>query len=226
MDHLSSTKATVLIVDDNPVNIRFIELILQKEGYHTISTPDGMEAIEMANRRAPDIILLDITMPEISGIEVCRMLKRDEKTADIPIIFVTANTDDQTLKEAFASGGNDYVRKPVSRVELLARIRACLREKYLLKKTLEQEKLRAVLETAGAICHEMNQPLQFLTWASSGLVQELPEGSPLSQQAATIKTHVDRLSEIVRKLANITTYKTRPYVKGHSIIDIDKASAS
>ncbi len=225
MDHLSNTKVTVLIVDDNPVNIRFIELILQKEGYHSISTPEGLEAIEMATRLSPDIILLDITMPEISGIEVCRMLKADERTADIPIIFVTANTGDETLKEAFASGGNDYVRKPVSRVELIARIRACLREKELLKKTLEQEKLRAVLETAGAICHEMNQPLQFLTWISGGLFHELPEGSPLREQAASIKTHVDRLSEIVRKLANITTYKTRPYVKGHYIIDIDKASA-
>ncbi len=226
MDQLNDTNTTVLIVDDNPVNIRFIELILQKEGFHTISTPDGLEAIEMATHRTPDIVLLDITMPEMSGIEICRILKGGERTADIPIIFVTANTDDQTLKEALASGGNDYVRKPVSRIELLARIRACLREKYLLKKTLEQEKLRAVLETAGAICHEMNQPLQFLTWATTGLVQELPGNSPLGEQAAAIKTHIDRLSEIVKKLANITTYKTRPYVKGNSIIDIDKASAS
>jgi len=216
--------ASILIIDDNPVNLRFVELLLNKEGYNTICSHDPMEVIEIASLKEPDLILLDITMPQMSGLEVCRLLKGNDRTTGIPIIFVTANTDDQTLKEAFAAGGNDYVKKPLNREELLARIRACLREKALVDKLVQQERLTAVLETAGAVCHEMNQPLQFLTWASSELLEGLPSESPLKEQATSIKSHVERLSEIVKKLANITTYKVRHYVKGHSIIDLDRAS--
>ena len=220
-----AVKHTILVVDDNPVNTRFIELILCKEGYDIITSHEGIDAIEKVRAKNPSLILLDITMPGMNGLDVCKTLKADEGTARIPIIFVTANTDDKTLKEAFASGGNDYVKKPISKEELLARIRACLRERALINRLVEQEKLGAVLETAGAVCHEMNQPLQFLTWAASGLLEELPEDSPLIAQALQIKSTVERLTDIVKKLANITTYKTRPYVKGHFIIDIDRASA-
>ncbi len=219
-----NTKPALLSVDDNPVNLRLAELILRKEGYEVISTQDALEGIDMAKSYLPDIILLDITMPSMSGLEVCRILKGDTKAASIPIIFVTANTDNQTLKEAFAAGGNDYVKKPLNREELLARIGTCLRERALVGRLVEQEKLAAVLETAGAVCHEMNQPLQFLTWASGELLEELPEDSNLKKQASQIKTNVDSLSEIVRRLANITTYQTCPYVNDQSIIDLSKAS--
>jgi len=222
---LDTDHKLILIVDDNRVNLRFVELVLTKEGYNIICSQDPMEAVETASFKVPDLILLDITMPQMSGLEVCRILKANDRTAGIPIIFVTANTDDQTLKDAFKAGGNDYVRKPVNREELLARIRACLRQKDLVNKLVQQEKLTAVLETAGAVCHEMNQPLQFLTWASGEFLESLPPESPLREQAISVKSHVERLSEIVKKLANITTYKVRHYVKGHSIIDIDRASA-
>jgi len=139
------------------------------------------------------------------------------------IIFVTANTDNETLKKAFTAGDNDYVKKPVNREKLLTRTGACLRERALVSRLIQQEKLAVVLETARAVCHEMNQLLQFLTWASSELLEELPEDSNLKKQASQIKTNVDRLPEIVRRLANITTYQTLPYVNDQSIIDLSKA---
>ncbi|RLB26235.1 MAG: response regulator, partial [Deltaproteobacteria bacterium] len=134
-----NTKPALLSVDDNPVNLRLAELILRKEGYEVISTQDALEGIDMAKSYLPDIILLDMRMPSMSGLEVCRILKGDTKAASIPIIFVTANTDNQTLKEAFAAGGNDYVKKPLNREELLARIGTCLRERALVGRLVEQE---------------------------------------------------------------------------------------
>jgi len=185
---------TILVVDDNPVNVRLAGLILQKEGYKT------------------------------DGLEACKLLKKGKKTQHIPVIFITANTDDQTLKDAFAAGGTDYVRKPINREELLARIKAALREKFYIQDRIEKEKLSAVLETAGAVCHEMNQPLQFLTWSCDTLIKDLSSDEAIINHLQDMKAHIQRISDIVRKLTSITRYETRDYVRGESIIDIEKAS--
>jgi two-component system phosphate regulon response regulator PhoB len=120
---------SLLIVDDNPINIRVVQVMLEKDGYRTVSAMDGATCIEMAKNGRPDLILLDINMPEMSGIEVCKALRRDEQANDITVIFVTASTDDETLREAFESGGKDYVRKPENRTELLASIEFILTQK-------------------------------------------------------------------------------------------------
>ena len=215
---------TILVVDDNPVNVRLAGLILQKEGYKTVSASDGISCVETAERLVPDLILMDIVMPEMDGLEACKLLKKGKKTQHIPVIFITANTDDQTLKDAFAAGGTDYVRKPINREELLARIKAALREKFYIQDRIEKEKLSAVLETAGAVCHEMNQPLQFLTWSCDTLIKDLSSNEAIINHLQDMKAHIQRISDIVRKLTSITRYETRDYVRGESIIDIEKAS--
>ena len=127
-----SSGITILVTDDSPVYVRFAEKILEKNGYSTLTAMDGMSCIKAAKSLNPDLILLDVIMPGINGFEVCRVLKQDVETKDIPIIFVTANTDDETLKKAFMSGGTDYVRKPPNRIELLARIKSALAQKELV----------------------------------------------------------------------------------------------
>ena len=139
---------------------------------------------------------------------------------------MTANTDDSVLQRAFESGGTDYVRKPINRVELLARIKAVMTQRMLVEKIVEQEKLQGVLEMAGAVCHEMNQPLQAVTWATELLLREVASDDRLYPAALDINRKIERLGEVTRKLQNITRYKTMNYVGDTRIIDIERASGT
>ena len=110
---------TILITDDEPINLKILQGILSKK-HTTITAADGKTCIEKAKATQPDLILLDIRMPFMDGIDVCRILKKKSRTKNIPVIFVTADTDSSTLQKAFESGGTDYVRKPVNLIELMA----------------------------------------------------------------------------------------------------------
>lgn len=217
-------KRNILIVDDAPANLRVLVEILMSEYEISVST-NGPEAVEIAtSKNQPDLVLLDIMMPDMDGYEVCRVLRGNQQTKDIPVIFVTANTDDETLKVAFEAGGTDYVRKPVNRIELLARIQSALTQQELTKKLLEEEKLEGVLEMAGAVCHELNQPMQAISGFAQLLIMEMSEDDPQYEYASIIKNQVDKMGEITKKLMRITKYETVDYIESTKIIDINKAS--
>lgn len=215
---------TILVVDDSRLGVSIAVNMLKKGGYRTISATNGPECLQMAKTSKPDVILLDIFMPGMSGIEVCRALTRDEETDEIPIIFVTGNTDDKILEEAFDAGGTDYVRKPVGRTELMARIKSVLTHKMLLMQLFEEQKLQGILEMAGAVCHQMNQPLQVIAGYSKLLMVDMPEDDPRYDYVSEIMEHVKRMGLITNKLMHITRYKTCDYVGGKKIVDIDGAS--
>jgi CheY-like chemotaxis protein len=200
--------------------------MLEKNGYRTLSATNGPECLQLAKTSKPHVILLDIIMPGMSGIEVCKALIDDEETNNIPIIFVTGNTDDKILEEAFEAGGTDYVRKPVGKTELMARIRSVLTHKMLLTQLIEEKKLQGVLEMAGAVCHEMNQPLHVIAGYSDLLMSNMPEDDSRYDYISEIMEHVKRMELITNKLMNITQYKTCDYIAGTKIVDIDKASDS
>jgi CheY-like chemotaxis protein len=225
IDLFEPSEVLILVADDNPVNIKLERTILEKKGYRTAAAYDGEACILQTRELRPNLILLDISMPSISGIEVCRILKKDALTRDIPVIFVTAATDDQTLTAAFESGGTDYVRKPANRVELLARIKSTLAQQRMIKKLVEDEKLTGVLEMAGAICHELNQPMQTICAYTELIALNLEDRERLGRDLKKIKTQIDRMAKITQKLMRITKYETRDYVEGQKIIDIDKASS-
>jgi CheY-like chemotaxis protein len=214
----------LLVVDDNPVNIKLVKSILEKEGYRMLSAMDGPSAIAAAKTNKPDLVLMDIFMGEMSGLEACRAIKREKDLRDVPIIFVTGNTDDAVLQKAFESGGTDYVRKPINRAELLARIKSVLTQKMLVERIVEQEKLRGVLEMAGAVCHEMNQPLQAVTWATELLLKEVAPEGRLYPAALDIIRNIEKIGGITRKLQGITRYETMSYIGDIRIIDIERAS--
>lgn len=219
------TAKKILITDDNPVNIKTTTLILERAGYLTESAYNGKECIEKTKSVNPDLILLDISMPETSGLTVCKTLRKNNHAKNIPIIFVTAHTDNTTLKEAFDSGGTDYVRKPVNKIELLARIKSALIQQELIKKLILEEKLEGVLEMAGAVCHELNQPLQFISGSLELLLMSLPHEDPRYQDITKIKFQVEKMGKITKKLMGITTYETTKYVGNTRIIDIHGSSS-
>lgn len=225
-DILEITTKTILITDDNPVNVKTVALILQKVGYQTESAYSGRECIEKTKDTNPDLILLDINMPEASGITVCNTLRKEVLTQNTPIIFVTAHTDNATLKEAFESGGTDYVRKPVNKIELLARIKSALIQQELIRNLIMDEKLKGILEMAGAVCHELNQPLQYISGSLELLLMALSQKDPNYEEIAKVKRQVDKMGRITKKLMGITTYETTEYVGDTKIIDIYGSSGN
>ncbi len=121
---------TILIVDDTETNIDILVELLGDE-YDILVALDGKSALEIAKEEIVDLILLDIMMPEMSGFEVCEELKKDDKTRDIPVIFITAKSDDDSIDEAYKVGGIDYVLKPFRPRELRVRVKTQLRLKAL-----------------------------------------------------------------------------------------------
>ncbi|NNG02455.1 MAG: response regulator [Desulfobacteraceae bacterium] len=214
----------ILVVDDDAINIKIIQSILEGAGYETHSAGSGRECIKNASKFKTDLVLMDINMPGLSGIDACKELKRIEKTREAIVIFVTANTDDLTLEEAFDAGGMDYVRKPINRIEMLARIKSALEHREAAKRLAEEKKFEAVLATAGGVCHELNQPLQYVMGSVQLLMMDLEEENPVYEQLEKVRKQVERMGLITRKLMEITRYRTMDYVNGKSIIDIEQST--
>lgn len=155
-------KSKILIVDDSPLSILITKGLLGSN-YIVKTASDGEQALKLTEFFKPDLILLDIIMPGISGLEVCKTLSNDEKYSDIPIIMVTSLSDINYIKEGLEAGAVDYITKPFSQTELSARINSALRLRHyikLLKQTnLEEQKLIDELRKASEIIEEKNQQI-------------------------------------------------------------------
>lgn len=120
-------KKTILIVEDEKDIVKMLEYNLQKEGFKTLSARDGEDALDAANRDHPDLVILDLMLPGMDGLEVCKALKQGAKTAMIPIIMLTAKVQESDKVIGLELGADDYMTKPFSPRELVARIKAVLR---------------------------------------------------------------------------------------------------
>ncbi len=120
-------KPSILVVEDEPPLVEVLRYNLEKEGYQVNVAEDGAQALHKVHEAPPDLVILDWMLPELSGIEVCRQLREDPDSRDIPVIMLTARGEEADRVKGLASGADDYVVKPFSPAELLARVRAVLR---------------------------------------------------------------------------------------------------
>ncbi|MFR8913431.1 MAG: response regulator, partial [Parabacteroides distasonis] len=132
MDKLAS-EYKVLIVDDVPTNVMLVQAILKKEGYTLLTCDSGTKALRIANEKHPNLILLDIMMPEMDGYEVLQHLKSNPETTDIPVIIMSALSDMQSIVKGYQLGATEYVTKPFQREELVKRV-AHRHELYSIKR--------------------------------------------------------------------------------------------
>jgi CheY-like chemotaxis protein len=124
-------KPTILVVDDMPFNIKVLTTLLGKNNFNVLVAENGKAALEVIKITLPHLILLDIMMPEMDGFEVCRLLKAEPKTQNIPIIFITALSEPEDKVKGFKLGAVDYITKPFRREEILARVKTHLHLSYL-----------------------------------------------------------------------------------------------
>ena len=155
---------SILIVDDNPMNLLLTSKVLENNGYSARTAEDGKSALIEIEKEIPSLILLDVNMPVMDGFDVCRLINKNEKWKEIPIIFLTANTQTENLVEGFEAGGVDYITKPFKSEELLVRVKNHLELADSKKTILEMNKSRDKLYSI--IAHDIRSPL-------SGILQTI-----------------------------------------------------
>jgi two-component system alkaline phosphatase synthesis response regulator PhoP len=124
----------VLVVDDDEPSLELLQAYLEDIDCEVVLAQDGLEALEIIGRKTPDLVLLDVMMPKMSGFEVCKRIKNDPKTSDIPVIMVTALNEFGDIERGIDSGTDDFISKPVNKLELVTRVKTMLKLKHLSDK--------------------------------------------------------------------------------------------
>lgn len=163
----------ILVIDDLPENVFMLQDRLEHEGFEVLTAYDGYTGINKVKNELPDLILLDVMMPDITGLEVCKILVNDPITKDIPIILVTAKSGAEDTKEGLEAGAFDYIKKPFNRIELLARVKSALKLSEAHKLLLASEKRDTYVATVVTANHKIKQPLTLLSLSSAAIKREL-----------------------------------------------------
>ncbi len=197
-------KGSILVVDDTADNLRLLSNILGDKGFEVRPVPSGRLALQAARRAAPDLVLLDITMPEMDGYEVCRQIKEDPKLRDVPVIFLTALSDTADKLKAFSVGGMDYISKPFQTDEVLARANAHIALRRAQKKLAENyERLRELEKVRDhlvqLIVHDMRSPLAVIMGNLEFTRMQIEDG-----HAPEASESLDAATRGLRQLANMT----------------------
>lgn len=210
---------SVLVVDDSEMNVDLLENMLERYQYTIYTSVRGEEALDIAQKELPEIILLDINMPGMNGYEVCRRLKADEQTADIPVIFISALDDTDNILEGFEAGGVDYITKPFKYREVLARIHTQVtlaRQKREIEQMREREsqhyesmdKLRR--QFIGSATHDLKNPL-FVISGYADMLEMSPEVADREHLVAfvqSIQRGVDKMSGLVHDILDLLQLET------------------
>jgi CheY-like chemotaxis protein len=162
--------AKVLVVDDAEDIVRLLVSQLTLQGYDVAAACSGSAALDLVAGQRPDVVLLDVSMPDMDGIEVCRRLKADPATCTVPVIMLTAKDSDEDVVAGLNAGADDYVCKPLKCEVLVARIRSALRVKTqhetiarMERELAQVQRLEAIGRLAGGIAHELNTPAQYIS---------------------------------------------------------------
>ncbi|ERT05008.1 his Kinase A domain protein [Lyngbya aestuarii BL J] len=222
---------SILIVDDQPHNFEVLETLLDKQGYILHYASSGVKALERLDNLQPDVILLDVMMPEIDGIEVCRRIKANQRWQHIPIIMLTALSSKKDLAVCLQAGANDFLSKPVNSVELRARLDSMIRIKkqydHLQTSLKEQQSLLQMREDmVNMIVHDLRNPLASIIFETELLKH--PKISPEKRdlKADKILETSKRLNALINSLLTMAKLESGKMVLNRCDIDLDEICRS
>ncbi len=174
---MNTINSRILVVDDITRNLQVVGTVLRNQGYKVMPAASGAEALKCVRAQLPDLILLDLMMPEMDGLEVCRRLKADPVTMGIPVVFLTASNEMEHLVQGFEVGAVDYVTKPFNPPELLARVRTHLELKHARERLREMNDEKN--EFMGIAAHDLRNPLGAISGFAEIILEEAESLQPL-----------------------------------------------
>jgi signal transduction histidine kinase len=214
-------KPQILIVDDQSHIRRILERYLAEEGYQLIFAASGPEALETVRASAPDILLLDVMMPGMSGFEVCERLKGDEQWRHIPIILVSALDSKEDLAHGLEVGADDFLSKPVNSLELRARVRSMLRLKQQFDELQSAIRLREDL--SNMLVHDMRIPLTYIIGFSQLLLEA---GGCIAaeymEKVTTIYEQAQRLNSFINDMLIVAKMEAGQLMLNRTVVDINQ----
>ncbi len=189
---------TILVADDEPVNLSLVMRRLEREGYQVVGAQNGQEAIDITRQTLPDLAILDVMMPVLDGLQVCRLLKADPLTRDIPVIFLSALNDTEEVVKGLSIGANDYISRPFKAEELIARVHVAIRltrERDLLRLTAEEAMRRAEAALEMSVSDGLTGLLNRYGLQRS-LVRECAEARRYNRQLSCLMIDLDNFKTI------------------------------
>ncbi len=201
IDKRMNPQGRILVVDDQPLNVKLLNTILTRHGYEVLATCSGLEALSIAHENLPDIILLDITMPEMDGFQTCQQLKADPVSSVVPVIFISALSEVADKVNAFKYGGVDYITKPFHKEEVLSRVDNHLRI-YRLQRSLDEKNIH--LERTQQELTTLNQLLATYNDKLEDMVKDRTEKLDATnrQLSASLKEKEILLKEVHHRVRN------------------------
>ena len=212
---------SILIVDDQPINVQLLKRKLEREGLHVVPAYSGVEALDLVAQAKPDLILLDVMMPDMDGIEVCRRLQASDDTRAIPVIFVTARTSKEGKIEGLSVGAVDYITKPIDLDETLARVQTQLRflsinrEMIALQRRLVDARRAATIgAVTQGIAHNLNNLLGVVIGHLDLIKAYYEKPDQVKKNAQQIENAIGRIVSIIKQLSLLVVRTYPPFAKG------------
>jgi CheY-like chemotaxis protein len=213
---------SILVVDDQPINVQLLKRKLEREGIRIAAAYSGLEALDFVRKEKPDLILLDVMMPDMDGIEVCQRLQADEATRGIPVIFITARSAKESKIEGLSVGAVDYITKPIDLDETLARVQTQLRfvtiNRQLVELTRRLEESRKAA-TIGAVTQGIAHNLNNLLGVVIGYLDLVKAYHDKPEQVKKNVQHVEdavhRIVNIIKQLSTIVVKSRPPSIKAN-----------
>jgi CheY-like chemotaxis protein len=203
-------KPKIMVVDDQPINIKLLQRKLERQDMDILVAYNGRECLDMVEKELPDLILLDIMMPQMDGIETCQHLKANPATETIPIIFITAKASKEGKLEGLDAGAVDYITKPIDLDETLARVRTQLRLQDMFHQNVELQKRlgnarksAAVGAITKGIAHNMNNLLGVVVGYLDLIKNGYDSPDMVKRSVMLMDNSINRMVDIIRQLANI-----------------------
>ncbi len=213
------TAAKVLVVDDQPVNVQLLKRALERDQIVVIPAYSGQDALDLVEREKPDLILLDVMMPDMDGIEVCQRIQQDGRHKNIPVIFITARSSKEGRLAGLGVGAVDYITKPIDLDETLARVHTQLRvvqvnrEMIDLQRRLEEARRAASIGAiTQGIAHNLNNLLGVVLGYLDLIKSHATKPDSVRANAENLETAVQRIVGIIRQLTSLVVKSRLPTI--------------
>jgi two-component system response regulator VicR len=213
----------ILCVDDDPKILSALNRLLTEQDFEVITTPNPTTVMGVMKSAAPHLVLLDIGMPEMDGISLCRLIKSKEETKSVPVLMLTGKDSEADIIAGLEAGAEDYISKPFSNEELLARIKAHLRIVDLRESLIESEKRAVAGDMVVTLSHEINNALVAIIAGTQLVMRDLEQGTPNHETLKRALENARKIRDVMRKIQTMKKIVSVPYAGDVTMVDVERS---